>query len=155
MHKPDLACGIQRPLDVLRGAVQRLDLDAHLGQHAHLVIRKAARLRQRPAFHRFRPAPHGGANADLLTAQVAFENRARPGIDHKVIGVAQPRHHGLAQARIGVDHGLPPPTGERVGSKEDAGHLGIDQALDDRRQLHSARIDAVLLPVADRPRGPE
>ena len=83
------------------------------------------------------------------------EDPLRFGVDDEVVGVDGAGHHGVAEAGRGVEHGLPPPTGHRVGREQDARRFGVHHPLHDHGQRDPGAVDALRGAVGDRPVGPQ
>ncbi len=67
-----------------------------------------------------------------------------------MIRISRSRDHCLAQARISVDHSLPPLTCQRIRREEHTCYRRFNHSLHHHRQLHTALVQPKILPITHR-----
>ena len=139
----------QRPLDIHRHLVKRLDLHGQprqLGRGRVVQHGRAAHLLRHGLLVRAYLGSHGH---HLLVGRLALQHAAgRLGHGQRV-GRHHAAHHRLAQAPCRADHDLIAAAGDRVGGEQDAGGLGRHEQLHDHRQRHALRRNPLARAIAD------
>src|SRR5258708_32737740 len=133
----------------------RLNPGPQFSQGAYLLVRETGFTAAITAFSSHSATALGPTNNDPLVTKLALDDLASGGIDDEVIRIDRARNDGLTQARVCIDHGLPPLAGEWISSKEDTGDRGIDHALHHDRKLHTTLIDTKTCTIAHGAVGPQ
>ena len=120
----------QRPLDVLRVAIDDLHSESQVGQLEQLFVRQGRLLalfrwkRCFPDATFFLVDEH-----DLLVGDLPLDNFLLISIDHKRVRRDPAGHDGFPQPPGGFDHHLLFTSGERVQGEQHTGDLGLDLLL--------------------------
>ena len=122
-----MAIGVERELDVLRGAKSVLDPTPHRGKLQHL----------------------GVAEDGCATLDDALVDRAGLRVGRVVVGIDRARHDGFAQPCGRVDDRSTPSTGDRIRGEQDPGRLRVDHALHDHGQANALVVDPMVAAIGD------
>ena len=153
LEQRHLAAG-DRPLDVLRRAVLRLDPPAEVDERAHVVVGEGG-LGPAVAVPGLDTAAGERRRRDGLGAEGPGEEPTGGRVRDVVVRFDEARDEGLAQPERRVDGHLPAVPREWVRREEHAGGVGGHHPLDGDREGGGLLGDAGPASVRDGPRGPE